>query len=83
MNKQLVMALLASGALVGLSGCSGGGGDTTIIIEPPTNDGGSGGSPHQHPRPSQNLSRMTFLALRARQKRRLMFASSRVHTMQT
>ena len=51
MNKQLVMALLASGALVGLSGCSGGGGDATIIIEPPTNDGGSGGTPAPAPAP--------------------------------
>ena len=51
MNKQLVMALLASGALVGLSGCSGGGGDATIIIEPPTSDGGSGGTPAPAPAP--------------------------------
>ena len=55
MNKQLVMALLASGALVGLSGCSGGGGDTTIIIEAPTNDGGSGGTPAPAPAPVTTL----------------------------
>ena len=35
MNKQLVMALLASGALVGLSGCSDGD-EATIVIEAPT-----------------------------------------------
>ena len=37
MNKQLVMALLASGALVGLSGCSDGD-EATIVIDAPTTD---------------------------------------------
>ena len=37
MNKQLVMALLASGAMVGLSGCSEGD-EATIIIDAPTPD---------------------------------------------
>ena len=37
MNKQLVMALLASGALVGLSGCSEGD-EATIVIDAPTTD---------------------------------------------
>ena len=32
MNKQLVMTLLASGALVGLSGCSEGD-EATIVID--------------------------------------------------
>ena len=37
MNKQLVMALLASGALVGLAGCSEGD-EATIVIDAPTTD---------------------------------------------
>ena len=37
MNKQLVMALLASGALVGLAGCSDGD-EATIVIDAPTTD---------------------------------------------
>ena len=42
MNKQFVMALIASGALVGLGGCSEG--DTaTINIEAPTTDNSVGG----------------------------------------
>jgi len=46
MNKQLVMTLLASGALVGLSGCSEGD-EATIIIDAPTNSGNTSNSPAQ------------------------------------
>ena len=48
MNKQLVMTLLASGALVGLSGCSEGD-EATIIIDAPTNIGDTSNSPAPAP----------------------------------
>ncbi|MGI9299355.1 MAG: hypothetical protein ACR2PD_02890, partial [Luminiphilus sp.] len=50
MNKQLVMTLLASGALVGLSGCSEGD-EATIIIDAPTNSGNTSNSPAPAPAP--------------------------------
>ena len=37
MNKQLVMALIASGAMLGLAGCSEGD-QATIVIDAPTTD---------------------------------------------
>ena len=39
MNKQLVMALLASGAMVGLSGCSEGDAVSYTHLTLPTNSG--------------------------------------------
>ncbi|MDA8657281.1 hypothetical protein N9L59_07370 [Luminiphilus sp.] len=51
MNKQLVMTLLASGALVGLSGCSEGD-EATIIIDAPTNIGDTSNSPAPAPAPA-------------------------------
>ena len=52
MNKQLVMALLASGALVGLSGCSEGD-EATIVIDAPTtsNSNNTTNNPAPEPEP--------------------------------
>ena len=53
MNKQLVMALLASGAMVGLSGCSEGD-EATISIDAPTTDNSqtnSGNTSNPQPAP--------------------------------
>ena len=53
MNKQLVMALLASGAMVGLSGCSDGD-EATIIIDAPTTDNSqnNSGNTTNNPQPA-------------------------------
>ena len=51
MNKQLVMALLASGALVGLSGCSEGD-EATIVIDAPTTDNSQSNSNNTTNNPS-------------------------------
>lgn len=53
MNKQLVMALLASGAMVGLSGCSEGD-EATIIIDAPTTDNSqtNSGNTTNNPQPA-------------------------------
>ena len=56
MNKQLVMTLLASGALVGLSGCSEGD-EATIIIDAPTNIGDTSNSPAPAPAPARARAR--------------------------
>ena len=53
MNKQLVMALLASGALVGLGGCSEGD-EATIVIDAPTTDNSqsNSGNTTNNPQPA-------------------------------
>ena len=51
MNKQLVMALLASGALVGLSGCSEGD-EATIVIDAPTTSNSNNTTNNPAPAPA-------------------------------